>query len=270
MAIGKTNAVGGGTSLNFDVKRYPTEAELLADTPKENTIGIITTNKITGWMFAAAYPAEPVEGMVYITTGTEGNISFNALKKNAIQVYPLRTQQYVGSAWVNVTAMSYQDGKWSEWKTYLYNKGETAYNFTVKGMKSESSAAALGVAPTITKNSDNVYIKIEKGSNANGSAGIAYISEKADLTNASTLCVEGDFYQDYNKEFPMFCVWSSIGTYSNENIKASKSIVSALETEETKLIQLDVSNLTGSYNIGIRMLSTESNSYARIRQIYYW
>ena len=256
---------GGSGGLNFTVVGGTTAPS----NPKENMIWVNTSTAITDWVFSATQPTA-ASGRVWIFTGTSSTVEFNALKKNGIQVYPIRAKQYIGGAWVNVTAMSYQDGKWSEWTTYLYNKGETAYNFTVKGMKSESSAAALGVAPTITKNSDNVYIKIEKGSNANGSAGIAYISEKADLTNASTLCVEGDFYQDYNKEFPMFCVWSSIGTYSNENIKASKSIVSALETEETKLIQLDVSNLTGSYNIGIRMLSTESNSYARIRQIYYW
>lgn len=115
------NLGGGGTSLNFDVKAYATEEALLADTPKENTIGIITTNKITGWMFAAADPAEPVEGMVYITTGKESDIAFNALKKNGIMVYPMSAKQYVSGAWVDVTAMSYQGGEWVEW--YVWNGG---------------------------------------------------------------------------------------------------------------------------------------------------
>lgn len=113
------NLGGGGTSLNFDVKAYATEEALLAATPKENTIGIITTNKITGWLFSATEPESPAEGMVWISTGTSSTVEFNALKKNGIQVYPISAKQYVTGAWVDVTAYSYQGGEWVGWITYI-------------------------------------------------------------------------------------------------------------------------------------------------------
>lgn len=39
---------GGGSALNFSLKAYSTVAALLADTPAENTIGIVTTTAIAG------------------------------------------------------------------------------------------------------------------------------------------------------------------------------------------------------------------------------
>ena len=110
---------GGGASLNFDVKAYATEEALLAAVPKENTIGVITQTAITSWAFSATEPAEPVAGMVWISTGDSSGVAFNALKKNAIQVYPLFAKQYVNGAWVDVTAYSYRGGEWVGWITYI-------------------------------------------------------------------------------------------------------------------------------------------------------
>ena len=112
-----------GTKLNFKVVGYATEAELLADTPKENTIGIITTNNITGWLFSATEPESPTDGMVWISTGTFSPVEFNAMKKNGIQVYPISAKQYISGAWVDKTAKSYQGGKWVDWITYLFKEG---------------------------------------------------------------------------------------------------------------------------------------------------
>lgn len=130
MAIGKTNAGGGGTSLNFDVKRYSTKAELLAATSKENTIGIISEHEMTGWIIDFNQPEELTEGMVWIPVGTYSAVEFNALKKNTIQVYPLSAKQMVSGALVNVEAMSYQGGEWVEWITYLYREGNQCVDIT--------------------------------------------------------------------------------------------------------------------------------------------
>ena len=113
----------GGSVLNFKVVPYATEELMKAATPKENTIGIITTTPITSWIFSATEPTEPAEGMVWIATGTPSDVAFNALKKNEILVYPSFAKQYVGGAWVDVAAKSHQGGEWVEWfsGTYLYN-----------------------------------------------------------------------------------------------------------------------------------------------------
>ena len=74
---------GGGAALNFDVVRYATESELLAATPKANSIGIISTTEMTGWIIDANQPENMTNGMVWLSVGTESTVEFNALKKNA-------------------------------------------------------------------------------------------------------------------------------------------------------------------------------------------
>mgnify|MGYP003291275045 CR=1 FL=1 len=39
------------------------------------------------------------------------------------EVYPLNAKQYVGSAWIDVTAKSYQNGEWVNWILYLAGNG---------------------------------------------------------------------------------------------------------------------------------------------------
>lgn len=115
MGIGrKRGPGGGGASLNFAVKAYSSEAELLAAVPKENTIGIITTTPITSWFFDAVEPETVADGMVWFPTGTSGAVEFNALKKNGIQVYPLSAKQYAGGAWQHKPAMVYQKNGWRQ------------------------------------------------------------------------------------------------------------------------------------------------------------
>ena len=120
----------GSAALNFNVVAYESEGSLQAATPKENTIGIITTAPITGWSFAdMSDPGHSMpEGFVYIHTETsDGGTqqAFNALKKNEIMLRPISAKQYVSGAWVTVAAKIYQSGTWvncaQTW--YLYNHG---------------------------------------------------------------------------------------------------------------------------------------------------
>lgn len=108
---------GGGSELNFTVKAYATEAELLAATPKENTIGIITTTPITNWIFGSTEPEVAANGMVWIVTGESSTVEFNALKKNAIQVYPVYAKQYLSGAWENMNAEIYIGSKWTQFSS---------------------------------------------------------------------------------------------------------------------------------------------------------
>lgn len=110
---------GGGAALNFKVMGGTAEPS----NPAENTIWIDTDAKITGWLFYSHQPENPAEGMVWIATGSASNAEFNALKKNAIMVYPLSAKQYVNGAWVGKTAKTYQNGTWVDWATSLYKAG---------------------------------------------------------------------------------------------------------------------------------------------------
>lgn len=148
MATGKTNAGGGGgTSLNFDVKAYATEATLLADTPKENAIGVITSTAIPGWYFTATQPENMENGDVWFQVGTESTIQFNALKKNGIQVYPISVKQYVNGVWVNKGAKIYQDGEWKDVLSYDWSATELSEFWTTgsSGLTVASEAKGLRI-----------------------------------------------------------------------------------------------------------------------------
>ena len=115
MGWGTGNIGGGSGGLNFKVVAYVSEESLLADTPKENTIGVITTVKITDWVFAAQEPDEPNEGTIWIETGQSSDVEFNALKKNSILVYPVSIKQYISGVWETKSAQSYQNAAWHSW-----------------------------------------------------------------------------------------------------------------------------------------------------------
>lgn len=113
---------GGGAPLNFKVVGNPQPSS-----PKENTIWVNTDVKITGHYFQAEQPEEMAEGEVWISTGTESQVAFNALKKGTVMVYPLAAKQMVGGTLVDVTAKSWQNGEWVDWYVWngeLFDNGE--------------------------------------------------------------------------------------------------------------------------------------------------
>ena len=110
------NMTGGGDALNFQVKAYQSETELKSDSPKVNTIGIITTTTMTSWVFSATEPAETEVGMVWISVGTSSDSAFNALKKNDLHVYPQSTKQMVFGEFADVDAMFFNGETWLDLK----------------------------------------------------------------------------------------------------------------------------------------------------------
>lgn len=184
MGIGrKRGPGGGGASLNFDVKAYPSEAELLAAVPKENTIGVITTTPITSWAFSATELEVSSEGTLLILTGTASPIEFNALKKNVIQVYPISAKQYVNGAWVEKIAKSRRGGAWVDWwNGELYDAGNQYESFTGGWFANPNTSAY------VVFNADN--IQFVNGENTQTAAAI-YTQNKIDITRFSKLRIKG-------------------------------------------------------------------------------
>jgi hypothetical protein len=226
---------GGGAGLNFDVKAYASESALPA-TAQENTIAVITDAAITSWHFDAVEPAEPVEGMAWIKTGASGMTRFNALKKNALYVYPNACSQYIGGAWVAKDAMLYTGGEWVRWELWLITNGQAAYTIKAIGKQWASGHASMP-NPTVTQTADAIEMTGGVGT------GMAYF-EEIDVTAFKTLTIEGTFHPYYSQT--VLAVWSKLGTYINENIVQS---VALTETGAT----LDVSSLSGKYIVGITM-----------------
>lgn len=119
------HGTGGGAALNFKVAAYASAGSYPA-TAAENTIGIITTTAIPGYVFAPSEPdtAGLAAGTVWIKTGTSSAVGFNALKKNAIMIYPTACKQLVSGTWVDVTAKSFIGGAWVDWVAYLFTEDD--------------------------------------------------------------------------------------------------------------------------------------------------
>lgn len=245
---------GGGAGLNFKVVGGTTAP----GSPTENTIWVNTSVAIPSWAFSATEPGSPVAGMVWISTGTSSSAEFNALKKNAIQVYPASAKQYVGGAWSNVEAWLYQNGEWvqfgAEFDGYLYNAGVFNEDYAGDALdvyaKKYSSGDGNTDTPTVAYNSDNVTITAHYGNGYPSS--MLVLQKKIDLTGFSELQLDSE----HTGVNIYLRVWSEIGTYTNDNVAASLTLPHTYNTRMTDT--LDISSLSGEYYCGVCILGSSS------------
>ena len=223
---------GSGSELNFDVKDFRTEAELLASAGKENRIGVITSVPMTGWRFDANQPEDLQEGEVWISVGTDSPVKFNALKKNGIQVYPIFAKQYVDGAWVNVVAKSYQNSEWVEWVTevYIFKRGVGATG-TIQTEKQNNSSVSVSV--------DGITV------GWSGSQGYtfsyAWSQETYDVTDFSKLVVESNFT---DASTVLVGMKSGAGIVREEDQFSAYGKIT--KTGES-IIEVDIQHLTGKH-----------------------
>lgn len=176
---------GGGSKLNYKVVGGATQPT----SPSENMIWVNTETAITSHVFSAEQPTSPAEGMAWFKTNSSSSSAFNALKKNALWVYPIGCKQYISGAWVSKTTKIYQGGKWGDWSTYLINGGDTCDAIT-GGWETlaigDNADYNYKSAPTITNNGDSITIKQPKGQ---WYCGIYHTKNKIDLTPYSKITV---------------------------------------------------------------------------------
>ena len=237
-----------GASLNFKVVGGLTQPS----GPSENTIWVPTSAKITSYAVTPTEPTEPVDGMVWIKTGAASNVSFNALKKNEIAVYPNACYQYSNGAWQPKAAKIYQGKTWKEWRTYLYNLGDECVAVTggwvARALKKASGGSAK--APVITKGATRIEFT---GNAQNG--GVVHTANKIDLTSASVLKIDGELVPSATTGFwATLCVWSEFGATYQDNLAVYHDATS----KETVEIVLDVSDLSGSYYVGFALYGSSS------------
>lgn len=239
-------AAGGSISndgaLNFVVVGgtvQPSEAA-------ENTIWVNTDAEITGYVFDVQEPAAPEEGMVWIYTGNSSAVAFNALKEDAIQIYPISCKQYVSGAWVDKTAMSYLDGAWVEWIKWdvLYEAGNENTVITGgwigegRGLGEDSNYSGT---PGITRGTDSITFQ-----NTETGGVIYHTTNKIDLTKYSTVVFDGTMTNNTAGNVMYFSVWSDIGRLFSTNRVANMKVT----TEKDGEVTLDISGVTGECYVG--------------------
>lgn len=232
------NMVGGcGASLNFKIVGGTVQPE----NPKRNTIWLNTDVEITGWDISAAAPETAVEGMVWIGVGTSGDIAFNALKKNAIQIFPLSAKQYVSGEWVNVKAQIYQGGEWTElWNGVLFENADQ-YEDITGGWVKGASYGNVGTTATI----DDTGIKL---STVSGSFINVETVNKIDISGHSTLYVDATVTSRTSSSANY--LWLAYTESSGQAIHDSAAVPKA-SAKVTALgnvtLSLDVSTADGEY-----------------------
>lgn len=220
--IGRTNAGSGGASLNFKIAVYASEAALLAATPPENTIGIVTAYKVTSWIFGAEEPSSVSEGLVWFRTGTASAAAFNALKKNGIMVYPISAMQSVGGVWTELVVKSYQ-GAWVDWwNGELYDSGNEFESITGGWVESDGNTAGAVVER------DAAFLKLTTGKHGTNTS--IETKNLIDMAEYSTLVLTGDFNSSNSS-----CGWG---------LKDGDGNQVAFTTSE---YSIDLSTLSGSY-----------------------
>lgn len=230
---------GGGSELNFKVVGGTTQPE----NPKENTIWVNTNTAITAWVFSAAAPDSPVEGMVWFCTGSTSSAGFNAVKKNTVTLCPIGAKLYAGGAWTEVPAKSFLAGQWVDWITYLYNLGDACEAIS-------GGWDVFNASSGTTRLSTNCII----GDYNNASGAHAIVKTKNKITfpygNFNTLKITTDVTNQINASaYP-----NRFGLYTLSGINDGESTGFALqatcaEIGTGKQYSLDISRAKGDFYV---------------------
>ena len=230
--------VGGGSNgaaLNFKVVGNPQPS-----LPSENTIWVNTDTPITGYEFSATEPVEPIEGLVWISTGTSSPVEFNALKKNGIQVYPLSAKQYVSGAWVDKTAKSYQNGEWVDWwNGELFENGNQFESVTGGWVKKSLTCGSRPNNGTVTIGTN---IVTDSGGSDGYISAIATTKNAIDLTNVSSITMVVESVSG-SQNLSVHSNDTGIDIYNNASAKISFN--------NAGTYSLDVSSLNGMFYISV-------------------
>ncbi len=234
--IGRTNASGGGGGLNFVIVGGTTRPANAA----QNMVWVNTSREITGYVLSAVEPETPSEGMLWVQIANSSPVKVGIpLGKDWITLCLSSVAQYIGGAWVAKDAMIYTNGEWMPFELWLISNGQTTYTINAIGKQWASGHAAMS-GQTVTQKGEAIEIT------GNTGTGMAYITG-IDLTAFKELTISGTFKLYSNQT--NLVVWSDVGTYITDNIVKS---VSLTETGAT----LDVSELSGTYVVGISMAGT--------------
>lgn len=221
----------GGAGLNFKVVGGTTQPS----NPTENTIWVNTSEAITGWAFSRDEPTTATEGLVWIKTGFSSPVTFNALKKEAIVLCPLKAQQYISGAWVEMTALSYQSSAWQDWYTWIVASGI--------GTLVEFGYRRSGSNVTVTFDENGITI------DAWGSSGnTAYVgtTNKLNVTDYSQLVIE--IYRAGTGTEGTIGLYPNIYTGSYGTAVVSSNMGAGTHT-------YDISNISGSYYLNCQTFS---------------
>ena len=235
MGIGRTNT-GGGVGMNFRI----VGGTVQPNSAKGNDIWV-NTDKVESYVFSAIEPESPVAGMVWFEVGFDSSVAFNALKKNAVYVYPVSCNQYVDEEWVSVEAHIFQNGEWVQFsdivtELVLYNAGDQCADIT-GGWETHGSASSI-------LKEDHIYLMI--GSGWIGRQ--AWTANPVDMSNYTTLNINVTewsklCYLGINDTKPKAVDWES------DNFTNKDDCEELVEIRADGVVSMDISAVSGNFYV---------------------
>lgn len=258
--VSKLEKAEGGGGLNFKVVADLTQP----GSATENTIWVMA-EKIGAYYFSATQPENMQEWDVWFPIGTSSTVSFNALKKNTLEVYPLSAKQIVGGVLTDVTAKSYQNRAWMDWwNGQLFDAGNQ-FEFITGGWESVAltySGGNGGLALTVSDISGGIRLTQTSG----GKGGIYKTKKKVSLKDKSFVYFTGEIYKNsaYVNKIGL-TILSEIGsTIEANSVAAYDAPVGTTSYKDQAII--DVKALTGEYYIAFYINSTD-DKYIDLKQL---
>lgn len=259
-----------GEELNFEV----VGGTVAPESPVENTIWVNTDVAISSWVFSANQPTSPVEGMVWLRASISSSAPINILKENSIYVYPDSCKQYLSGEWVNMDAMTYQNGEWLQWYIYLLKDGALTDLGLGLGTNVQGGWTGYGNGSITYTEGDCLCLNVAAGKNAIGSA--TRTTNTIDLTPYRELRVRvKDFSATGANPGSFALIVGGTSAYQGSGGTRAASIGTGFaDMYIGQIISLDISNVTGSYYV-ILAASHFGNTTAQggrvdIDQIYFY
>lgn len=242
---------GGGAGLNFKVVGGPSQ-RTKPESPSLNMIWVDTDTDITGYAFAPIEPTDPTPGFVWFKTSFYSNVSFNALKKNNLQIYPNYASQYIGDAWVEVPAQTYQNDEWVEWYDgELYNFGDEYEDITGGWALSSKYSGTHG--DILTKHENTMLFESSVVDGGHFASGFLRPNNKINLSGINyILLFTKSVSNDVENNPVVLCVKTTDNARKADVVRSVNVGSSITETTYT----LDVSTLTGDYYVGLEYSSS--------------
>lgn len=268
MMLGRTNAGGGGSRLNFKIITAAEEPQ----NPQENTIWVNTETELTDWQIGPEAPTTRGDGTalsggeIWISTGTGTTNAFSVLYSKSIVINPTGAYQYTEGAWAPVDVKYWQNGSWGESIAYLYNDGDTCDGLTGGwiGKKFAAGYYTYGAKPGITLNVDNLVASAPQytAGDAYSYEGALMTASKIDLAPYSELHFKGTIVKP---QTGTICVWSELGSKIGDNRTTIYS--TAVSDDE---ITIDISSLdaAGGYYIGFTLKGEYTVDRVTMKQMW--
>lgn len=258
--IGKTNAGGGGgfAGLNFRVIGGTSAPK----NPKENDIWVNTSGNVSGWAFSASEPVENVtDGFIWVCVHERSSVSFNALKKNAIEIRPSGVYEYTNNGWVERAAQIYKYGAWSDVKKllYIYNNGKsTGYSWKCDTTMKQNSSGYDARPERVTINETDVTVTTNPRTYDFTNIFVTNSSDSfvnVDLSAYTKIRIKGTLAGAINDTACVFRVLSAMGDLATYNNVISKPLTS-VTIDET----IDISAVDSSCYIGFTFYNSTTNA----------